>query len=118
MDYIKEGNRLSFKEFNDWWAKKGNYTYLICSKNKEQIENLENHLKGLGYKFEVSHRNSAYWHHHSRKNFNIRVIPFLKKFYRTRDSNNFKQKYSNVYKIDFFYGMSFKFVLIEKHIVK
>jgi hypothetical protein len=119
MSFIKTGHKLNFKEFNDYWAKKGNFTYLVCSKNIEKTLSLEEYLIGLGFIFKATpYGKTPFFSHHSRKNFNIRVAPFSKIFYRTKDTNNFAQKYYNVYDIDFFKNCCFKYVLIEKHIEK
>ena len=117
MDNIKVGNRLKFKEFNDSWARKGNYCYLVFSTNKKKMEILEQHLFGLGFSMKIqSSLSTPNWNHASRKNFNIRVYPFTKRFCRIKDNLDKYGYYSNLYDIDMFDKMCFRYVLFEKYI--
>jgi len=113
MSFFKQHKKLNFKEFNEEWARAGNFAYTIQFRNKMNAFDMEGYLIGLGFQNDLSHEYIE-WYHHLRKNFILRVVPKQKRFFRTKTKRSNPAKFKNVYTEDYFYNFNFKFVIFEK----
>ena len=111
MDFIKQNIKPNFKEFNDEWARAGNYSYSVQFRDKAKAKNLETYFRGLGFKERAS---ECYWDHKLRKNFNLKICPRQKYFYRITKVISVPSRYKNVYEGHYFDDFCFKFIITEK----
>jgi hypothetical protein len=117
VNFIKRNKRFNFKEFNEEWNRKGNYSYAIQFKDKNRALETEMYLLGMGFEIRFVERSNM-WEHHARKNFNLRICPRKKYFYRSAHIVSEPERYNNVYKGHYFDNFCFRFVIIEKKLNK